>query len=256
MFGIKFDYASLGSGDTYNKKEIYIGTPYLKFISFGNEVQEMKYGTTPSSRDSKHYSFLNFIVINEYDFKTTGKYKFTSRSDGSQKEWDATWSYNLETRSITSELFYDTVKEDAIKKNDYIYPVAIAKNFNSWFRVYGIALISIEQYDYTQGSIQVDDGNGSKKELFTNAETDASWSEQFKNNPVDGRFQGMGLGYKITAEFYKENFSFFITSFYKRIKMDNQYSKLEGGGYADQIIADGSIQLKQKYTSFGLRYRF
>lgn len=262
IIGFSLNRSNIKSPNKYENEHLYVGTPYLKFFSYGREKLEILHDVNnsdvPAKKRSTQYTFLNFIIVKNTDFTTKQTYTFKSYKEGStgRQTREAYWDYNLETRSITSELFYDTVKEDAIKKNDYIYPIAVAKNFTSWFRMYGVAIVSIEQYDYTKGEVYFYDGNGTKTKLFSQEETDQDWNEHYKTNPVDGRFQGVGLGYKLTAEAYYKNLSFFITSFYKRIKMDNQYTPSEDGIYPDNIISTKNIELTQKYTSFGLRYRF
>lgn len=262
LFGFSINRSNIESPNKYENEQVYLGSPYLKFFSLGREKLEILHDVNnsdvPMKKRSTEYTMLNFIVIKNTDVIAKQTYTFSNYKPDTQgsKTETAYWKYNLETRSITSELFYETVKEDAIKKNDYVYPVAISKNFTSWFRLYGVAILSIEQYDYSKGEVYIYDENGTKKQLFTNAETDPVWNEHFKVNPIDARFQGIGIGYKLTAEAYYKDLSFYITSFYKKIKMDNQYSPAEGGGYPDQIVTTGNVEIVQKYTSFGLRYRF
>lgn len=259
MVGFSLDYSHLGSSDKYQRNEIYFGTPYLKFFSFGTVTNDIKHNGIPVTKRAKHYSLLNFIIINTYNFEASQNYSFRSYDSPAATpiETKAFWSYELETRSITTELFYDTVKEDALKKKDYIYPVAISQNFLSRYRIYGVAILSLEQYDYTRGKIHYFDQNGTKSELFLNdGNSPTGFENHYKVNPQDGRFKGIGFGYKLTAEAYFDEFSFFITSFYKRIKLNNFYTKTEGGGYPDNILTNGHIKIQQQYTSFGLRYRF
>ena len=276
MIGFDLDYSDLSGDEKYYTNEVYIGTPSLKFFAYGEHKENITYSTKPrdmaynitnnistnTQKDGYHYTFLSFLTVSNSDFTTKNTETIKTGDDDAHDEL-VTRQYNLEIKSISTENFYETTKEDVINNKEYIYPVAISKNITPWLRVYGVAIVSAENYDYSEGEAYYGkkDANSTKvkkTDIFrADEDTGELTSAQFQaTTPANARFKGYAYGYKLTAEAHIKKFSFFITSYYKKIILKNQSTQNGPNTYADQTIAVEKLNFIQKYTTFGLRYRF
>jgi len=260
MIGINLNYSDIDGKEEFHSNEIYIGTPSLKYLAYKEETQNIIYDTyinpqTKMSQEGYEYTFVHFLVVSRSKIKTVNKEKFIRTIDKTPFEYDQDFYRNitLETKSLTSENFYFNTKDDVLNNEEYIYPIAIAKNINSWLRVYGVAIFSVEQYDYSEGDTYYLDENSTtvpKKEIREDG------SDEYKSLVKDARFKGFGTGYKLTLEAHISDFSFFITSYKKDISLKNQSTAQDDGTYKDNIVALEKLKFKKQYTTFGLKYRF
>jgi hypothetical protein len=239
-----------------DRQEVYLGSPELKFFSYATGHNDVVSDDKYMSNSYYEYTFLTFLTIKNDNFHTSYKEQFKKYEDGSDVIKDVTLhrKYNLEIRTLSSENFYEKVKDDAINKEDYIYPIAIAKNFTSNFRVYGIIIASIEQYDYSKGeSYYYGDVNGtiSKINMYND---DNQYLEKLVCK--DARYKGYGFGYKITFEIYEKNISYYLTSYEKTIKLENQYEPNAEGVYSANVWPITNFNFKERYLTLGVRYRF
>jgi hypothetical protein len=177
-------------------------------------------------------------------------------------------SYNKEIYKLSTEELYRKVKYYAKQKEDFFfYGLAGAKNFTSYFRLYGVVIASYEQHEYRDGlaTLPDQDGNTTTTEYV---KTEWGGAETTGDNTyanVNGKFKGWGYGYHLTAEFYYKDLSFFVTSYFKKTKLKNYHDAVKGyeppddptkPNYAEGVIRTGDLTLKQQYTNFGLSYRF
>jgi len=276
MIGFEIDHSDLSNNMKYNEYEIYFGTPKLKFFAYSRSDENMKYDVIPrdlsynisnntsinTKKDSYKYTFLSFITVKNSDFTTTNKEIIKTGGEEAHSE-DVTRSYNLEIKSISTENLYETTKDNVLNNIEYIYPVAISKNATSWLRFYGVLIASFENYDYSEGEayyFKTTPGTNtiSKADLFKADEDtgDLTSANFLAIAPRDGRFKGFGYGYKLTAEAHIKNFSFFITSFYKKVSLKNYSTPNGPNTYSDGITNLQKLNVKEKYTSFGIKYRF
>ncbi len=236
-----------------DRKEIYLGSPKLKFFSYATGDDDVISDGKFMENKYFEYTFLTFLTIKHIDFHTQYQEQFKKTVDGKFTEQNVMLhrKYNLETRVLSSENFYEQVKEDVIAKNDYVYPIAISKNFTSNFRVYGVIIASIEQYDYTKGESYYYQ-NGTKIDMY-NKDDDPDYQKLVCK---DARYKGYGFGYKITFEIYYKNLTYYLTSYEKTIKLENQYTPNDAGAYPANDWPVENLNFEEKYLTVGIRYRF
>jgi len=276
MIGIDISRNNISGDNSYKREEIYFGTPSLKFIAYAEMQENMNYAvqardilynaadnkTIFTTRDITQYTVLSYLTVTSGNFQTKNMETLKASGATSSDEL-VTRVYDLEIRSISSENFYETTKEDAINEEDYIYPGAISQNITPWLRLYGVGIIAFENYDYTRGEAHYmakneDTGEMEKTSIFTPSDNAIQDDDNYINEestPANGRYKGFAYGYKLTLEAHLDNFSFFITSFNKKTELKNYATKL-AEGYKETIVSLEKLTFKEKYTKFGIRYRF
>ena len=261
IVGFHYTKNSIPSPDSIESKEIYIGTAKTKFLGYQLNDSDITYGARKYTQDSVKYTFYDLLTYEKTDIKTSGVESFIRQKDGNASEDMAYRALRVEKVILSSENLYHHVKENALEKDDYFYGVAISQNFTPWLRVYGIAIASYEQHDYSKGEANYyADVNGSQA-LVGVYDFDANTKNTL---PTDGRFKGFGYGYKLTAEAYWKNLSLFVTSYYKKTSLKNYHTRIRDPEtdvkgvlqYEPNITQKDTLDYLQKFTSFGLRYRF
>lgn len=256
IVGFQYSKNNLISPNKIDFKEIYIGSGKTKFLGYATEKTTIRYGNRIQKTDSVKYTFYDLLTYEKSDLSSNAIEDFTPNAptDMNITTSDVTRSFTFEKVSVSSENLYEHIKENTIDGENYFYGVAIAQNFTPWLRVYGVAIASYEQHDYSDGKANYLDTNGTRS-IFNEGVDDTN-----KMRPEDGKFKGFGYGYKLTAEAYWKNLSVFITNYYKKTKLKNYHSEVK---YAEadaepvsNLISEPELNFLQKYTSFGVRYRF
>jgi hypothetical protein len=257
IIGFNYYKNDIASPDSFDSKEIYIGSDKTKFLGYQQDERAIYYGARKNITETTKYTIYDILTIEQSKLISTATETFTpSTESNSTITAKVTRKYDFEKIMLTSENLYNHVKENAIDGENYFNGVAISQNFSSMFRIYGVAIVSYEQQDYSKGTANYD-VNGTEKSIFTPKEG-KTVSDLL---PINGRFKGFGYGYKITAEAYWKDFSLFLTSYYKQTNLKNyessiKYPATDSTAPVYNVISVGKIDFLQKYTSFGLRYRF
>jgi hypothetical protein len=261
IIGFNYYKNNIASPDSFDSKEIYIGSDKTKFLGYQKDETTINYGTRVSKAKTTKYTVYDILTIEENKLSSNDVETFypgttTDTADTTTavtSSVDRTMDY--QKIILSSENLYAHVKENAIDGENYFNGVAVSQNFSSMFRLYGVVIASYEQHDYSKGSATYVDVNGTTKSIFN-----AAVADRDKLVAREGRFKGFGYGYKLTAEAYWKDFSLFVTGYYKKTNLKNYYSTVKyAASDADpvaNVIALDKINFLQQYTSFGLRYRF
>ncbi|MDX9742497.1 MAG: hypothetical protein RBT59_01625 [Arcobacteraceae bacterium] len=262
IIGFNYYKNDIASPDKFDSKEIYIGSDKTKFLGYQKDETTIHYGTRVSKAKTTRYTVYDVLTIEQNKLSSTDSEIIAPGTTSDNADTTPLPSavpvyryMDYQKVIISSENFYNHVKENTIDGENYFNGVAISQNFSSLFRVYGVVIASYEQHDYSKGSANYIDTNGTTKSIFNESVADRD-----KLVARDGRFKGFGYGYKITAEAYWKDFSLFLTSYYKKTNLKNYESTIKyAASDAEQVsnvIALDKINFLQQYTSFGLRYRF
>lgn len=279
MIGINYSQNNIKQPAKFQNIELYFGTNVMKFFSYKKIKQDIIYNTnfqydyklkdadntdtikihnSDTSKDTTQLTFFNILIYSKSHFNESSKETINNTTSITHTKYD------LEITSLTSENFYDTVKNDALIGNDYIYPIAIAKNFTiskNNFRIYGLALLSYEHYDYSKVSGYKD--SNSTTSIYIKSDADGKANDimlKADEKEISGKFKGFGYGYKLTAEVYWDNFSMFITSYMKKLSLKNYHSGISkresNSAKPNNIVGNDTITFSNRYTTFGIKYRF
>ena len=259
IIGFNYYKNDMASPDSFDSKEIYIGSDKTKFLGYQKDETIIHYGTRVSKAKTTKYTVYDVLTIEQNKLSSNDIETFYPGVTADDDITTAVTS-NVDRKMdyqkiiLSSENLYNHVKENAIDGENYFNGAAISQNFSSMFRVYGVVIASYEQHDYTKGAATFDN-NGTMKSIYNSA-VDA------RDDLVarEGRFKGFGYGYKLTAEAYWKDFSLFVTGYYKKTSLKNYYNSIKypasGAEQVANVIAVDKINFLQQYTSFGLRYRF
>jgi hypothetical protein len=276
---IGFSYSKC---NIHHNSSIYVGTNSIQYLRYrrakssidftpnynynyqvkkDDPVLDYTIQSTNIKNDTTEYTFLNILTYSKSDIKET------SKEDHNGTASTVHSSYTLEKTILSTENLYDMVKEDTINNKDYFYPIAISKNINSYFRIYGVAIFSYEHYDYSNIQGYNDSNNtesiyvkGDAEQLADGLLLKGTGEGDAYESSIPGKFKGFGLGYKLTAEAYVNNFSFFLTAYYKRLNLKNYHvgisKKLSTANSPSHLVANEKLVFVDKYAIFGLRYTF
>ena len=260
IIGFNYYKNNITSPDSFDSKEIYIGSDKTKFLGYQKDETTIQYGTRVNKAKTTKYTVYDILTIEQNKLSSSDVETFYPGTTSNTSDTNTSVTSNVDRNAdyqkiiLSSENLYNHVKENAIDGENYFNGVAISQNFSSLFRVYGVVIASYEQHDYTKGTATFDN-NGTTQSIFN-----AAVADRDKLVAREGRFKGFGYGYKITAEAYWKDFSLFVTGYYKKTSLKNYYSSVKyAADDADQVanvIALDKINFLQQYTSFGLRYRF
>lgn len=257
IIGFNYSKNNISSPDKLDSKEIYFGSSKTKFLGYEQSDKKITYGARVNTAKTTKYTIYDILSIEQNKIASTGTEIFPDATgvtdvNGSGKVNRTT---NYEKISLSSENLYNHIKENAINGDNYFYGVAISQNFTSWLRMYGVVIASYEQHDYSNGKATTE-VNATALSIF------GTTAERQKLLATDGRFQGYGYGYNVTAEAYWKDLSLFVTSYYKKTNLKNYHTGIKDAVIVadtkpvDNVISDDRLTFLQKYTSFGLRYRF
>ena len=258
IVGFNYYKNNIETPDSFDSKEIYIGSDKTKFLGYQKDETTINYGARKNTIETTKYTVYDILTIEKSKLNSIATETFDPTSDLTVPQTGTvTRKYDFEKITLSSENLYKHVKENAMDGENYFYGVAISQNFNSMFRFYGVIIGSYEQHDYSNGTANYTDVNGTAKSIFYPDETNGNVGKLL---PIDGRFRGYGYGYKLTAEAYWKDISLFVTSYYKKTQLKNYHSGIRDAA-ADaetlvNVIATEKLDYLQQYTSFGLRYRF
>jgi len=260
IIGFNYYKNDIVSPDSFDSKEIYIGSDKTKFLGYQKDDTTIHYGRRVSKAKTTRYTVYDILTIQQNKLSSSDVETFFPGTTSNTSDTNTSVTSNVDRNAdyqkiiLSSENLYNHVKENAIDGENYFNGVAISQNFSSMFRVYGVIIASYEQHDYTKGSATFD-SNGTTKSIFN-----AAVADRDKLVAREGRFKGFGYGYKITAEAYWKDFSLFVTGYYKKTSLKNYYSSVkyaaDDADPVSNVIALDKINFLQQYTSFGLRYRF
>lgn len=261
IIGFNYYKNKIASPDSFDSKEIYLGSDKTKFLGYQRDETTIHYGSRINTAKTTKYTIYDILTVeqnkvNSNDIETFYPGTATDPTDTNTSVTSNVDRYmDYQKIILSSENLYNHVKENAIDGENYFNGVAISQNFSSMFRLYGVVIASYEQDDYSKGSAKYVDANGTTQSIFNPAVADRD-----KLVARDGRFKGFGYGYKLTAEVYWKDFSLFVTGYYKKTNLKNYYSTVKyaeaGADPVSNVIAVDKINFLQQYTSFGLRYRF
>ena len=107
------------------------------------------------------------------------------------------------------------------ESSEYFIPFIFSKQINSNFRVYGTAILSLVQYNYTDISNYFIDGNNTKTNISYTNKFDQTSNDLILvkdeaphvNLHLIGKYRGYEYGYKITASYDLKYYSLFLTSY-------------------------------------------
>lgn len=266
MGGILYNTLLLENSDTFETKSFYIGSDETIYFSYTIGEKNIFYNNLSETRDSKDeykkFSFLDILTVEKHKYSSKKNEDYSYVEDGVVKSNNdlITRKYNKEIYKISTDELYRKVKNEALKGEDFYYGIAGAKKLRPNFRVYGLLLASYEYHDISEG-IAYDTQERSIKETWVNSD-DITYYEDIK-----GKFKGIGYGYHITAELFYKDISFFITNYYKKLKLSNYHTNVRNyvntsddpttpTPFEVGVIRTKNIELTQQYTSFGLHYRF
>lgn len=260
IIGFNYSKNDITSPDSFDSKEIYIGSDKTKFLGYQKDETTIHYGSRISKAKTTKYTIYDILTIEQNRLSSNDVETFYpgTATDNGDTNTSVTSNVNrtmdYQKVIISSENLYNHVKENAIDGENYFNGAAISQTFSSMFRVYGVVIASYEQHDYSKGKSTFDN-NGTMQSIYNPAVADRD-----KLVVREGRFKGFGYGYKITAEAYWKDISLFVTGYYKKTSLKNYYSSVKyAAADADpvsNVIAVDKINFLQQYTSFGLRYRF
>ncbi len=264
IVGFNYYKNNLSSPDSFDSKEVYFGSSKTKFLSFQQDKTTIHYNTRVHNRETSKYTIYDILTIEKNKITSTDQENFYQNYTAQTGLFGPVTVYrsmDYEKITLTSENLYNHVKENALDGENYFYWVSVSQNFNSMFRLYGVAIASYEQHDYSDGEANYNttDGNGTivSINVFNTSRGDAKIADYLA---TDGKFKGFGYGYKLTAEAYWKDFSFFVTSYYKKTNLKNYHTAVRDAlpdtDPVANIISNDKLLFLQKYTSFGFRYRF
>jgi hypothetical protein len=260
IIGFNYYKNDMASPDSFDSKEIYIGSDKTKFLGYQKDETTIHYGTRVSKAKTTKYTVYDVLTIEQNKVSSNDIETFypgVTADDDITTAVTSNVERTIDYQKIilSSENLYTHVKENTIDGENYFNGVAIAQNFSSMFRLYGVVIASYEQHDYSKGAATYVDTNGTTKGIYNSA-----FDERDDLVAREGRFKGFGYGYKLTAEAYWKDFSLFVTGYYKKTSLKNYYNSIKyPAADAEQVvnvIAVDKINFLQQYTSFGLRYRF
>ncbi len=256
IIGFNYSKNFINDPDSFESKEIYLGSDKTKFLGYERADQKIIYGARRNKAQTVKYTIYDILTIEKSKLDSVAIETFldptaTTTTDTVYRTMD------YEKVTLTSENLYNHVRENAIDGETYFYGVAGAFNSHDMFRIYGVMIASYEQHDYSNGKADyLTDVNGTQT-LVSIFDVDADTQKLL---PKDGRFKGYGYGYKVTAEAYWKDFSLFVTSYYKKTSLKNYHTDIKNAlpdaDPLQNVIANDKISFLQQYTSFGLRYRF
>ena len=257
ILGFEYDKSNLSSSDKFDTLELYIGNDISKYFSYKKTTQDIEYGSRNTSKNTQEFIFFNFYSLLKSDFSVSSTESFGKKISGVDTNLTVQVNriYDLEINSFSSENFYDMVKNDAIKGKDYFYGLSISKNYNSKYRLYGIAILSYEKWDLSNGEAYYYDINGTKNEV-----KDVSDDDENKLIAVNGKFEGFSYGYKLTAEAYWEDVSIYLTAYTKKTILKNYHKgvkyKEPASDAPKQVIAKEKLTSSNNYLTLGIKYKF
>lgn len=272
MGGIQYKKIDFYGPSGIETKTLYLGSDETIYLSYTQGKQNILY-TDGNKRDSNtdysRFTFFDMLSIEKHSFASTKNedyvYYDSNQSLALRGNDNITRKYKKEIYKLSTEGLYRIVKQKALEKKDFFYGVAGAQNFNSYFRVFGLGILSYEHHDISDGIGQDSEGRIIKAEWGgSEIATDLETLDYYDG--VKGKFKGIGYGYHITAEAYYKDFSFFITSFYKITKLKNYHTSVlhfeppkeedEDPVYELGVIRYKDFIQKDQYLNFGIKYRF
>jgi len=267
---IGFNYEKTLNGNNFDSKEIYLGTSSMKYISYKKIKDDIKYSLRNTQKDISTFTLFNIVDISKEELshkklQTLDSTKNTLLNITGPKMIHR--DYTLEKFRLTSEYMYDIAKEDSFKNSEYFIPFIFSKQINSNFRVYGTAILSLVQYNYTDISNYFIDGNNTKTNISYTNKFDQTSNDLILvkdeaphvNLHLIGKYRGYEYGYKITASYDLKYYSLFLTSYYKATNLKNKH-RLDDKGFISaergNALVYNSLKFTQYYLSFGLNYKF
>jgi hypothetical protein len=253
IVGFEYSYSILASKQKLSSQEVYLGTPAIKYLSIKKEKQEINYTNASNSdqfisKKSQEYILYNFLTYKRSKYDVLIKnHSFTHL--GLIQKADVTQKSQVTIISVSSDNYYDMVKEDAIANNNYFNGIALSTNFSNNIRVYGLVLASIDTYEshYSNNF----DSNGTST-LIKEASTDSDHDDK-------ASYRGYSYGLKITVQKYWANSSLALTAYTKDTKLKNSY-KTNSEGTIDEteinIFKKDKISFSNRYMSLAYNYKF
>jgi hypothetical protein len=272
IIGAEYEINNFESSDKLEKTKLYVGSTRTLYLAYEEASQDVVYKNTTqrnTGKSSKKFTLYDILSFSKSEFKSTNTETFARDLNDGNGEQNITAQVFRKNQydivSLSTENLYQSIKEDCYEGNDYFYGVAISQNFTPNFRMYGLMIASYEHHDYHKGEAYFfsEDENGTSVRTTVKNDSD---DDHNKLIAVDGRFKGMGFGYKLTAELHYQNLSFFITGYTKKTTLDNYHTGIKNyvkptddsadDGFPSQVIRKKTITYKEEYLTFGLKYRF
>lgn len=280
-FGIKIEKTKEESDYTLNENELYLGSSHTTYFSYAQKKQEVQYSNTSqihSTNKTTKFSIYDFLTIEKGDNTMITNSNVSFRLElntGDVKENNKsisaplTYTSDLEVITLTTENLYKDIQADALSGEDFITPVGFAKNFNPFFRIYGVFILSYEHHSKSSGRIRFENNStmytiGAEQDSDTGAITykafdnDVKISDDSSNTFVgeNARHKGFGYGYKITLEASIEDISLFLTAYEKKTKLKAYHTDNITNTQSIAIVQNNTLNYHTKNITFGIKYRF
>jgi len=284
---IGFNYTNTLSGITYDSKELYIGTSAMKYFGYNKITKDVDYTSRDTKEEIDEFTFLNIMTITKEKLKSNKvetilalkallheelKDQVTVIPDTGNGETlqsnaivTAHRNHELETFRISSENLYNVLENDLQNGEEYLNPIMFSKKINSNFEVYGLAILSLAQYNYTYiENYYNSDSNATKTNLSfsVNTQSDAILDmaqPTISSYFMSGKYEGYEYGFKTTAKYRLKNFSAFVTAYYKKLILSNKFDKetvRNGAIDTHSKIFYRKLEYVDKYINFGVSYNF
>lgn len=268
---IGFSYDRSINGISYDSKEIYFGNDDMRYLSYKKTSNKINYNGLKTKKKVDTLTLFNIIDISKEDFTSANIEHLSDEKNtlfSINQDKVIHRDYTLEKFRLTSEHFYEIAKNDSYKNNTYLLPGIFSKNINSNIKIYGVAILSMVQYNYTNIENYYLDSNGSKTNISyqSNIENQiislnkvTSSDELAKVFNIVGKYRGFEYGYKATVEYMLNRYSLYLTSYYKITNLKNKHSTDEVGNVSsdlNNVLNYKSLKFTQYYLNFGFKYRF
>ena len=300
MLGVKYNQMVLSDSDKFKEQTLYYGSGETIYFSYtqgdknidytsgtrversfdGNATQytDLSDGGRSSKNEYTKYTFFDLLTYEKQSFFSTKSEEY-DYFDGINDVFNATGdvyrTYKKEVWKLSTEDLYRQVKNDAMKKDDFLYFYGGSKKLFDNIKVYGILIASYEHHDYKEGKAYALDDEG--EEVFVKAQwgdtADTALEENDQYDGISGKFKGFSYGYHITAQYDYKNFDFFLSLYSKTLRLKNYhddvknyvktYAEGDDGAQGDEeykyalgIIREPEIIIKDTHLSFGVSYTF
>jgi hypothetical protein len=269
MIGI--NYTKSLSGIEYDAKEIYLGSKTMKYLSFKTIQKDIDYGLRDTKKTIDEYTVFNIFKISKEKLSSskveTLDVTLAALHPLVTAPININRNYSLETFSLSSENLYQMVEEDLLKGEEYLNPIMFSKQINSNFSIYGVAILSFVQYNYTSidNYYNTTDANATRTSVSYGAKTTDGVSilDQSKATTssffLSGKYRGYEYGYKISAQYKVKQYALLLTAYNKQIAIKNKFTTVDAGKTSTDtynVLFHQDLSLSQEYINLEFKYNF
>ena len=264
----------------YDSKELYIGTPYLKYLSIKNISSDVDFSSNTLNKDIKEYTFFGFITYSTQSMNSTKLESIVNKIQKFSTETQAVVpsgskinihrDYELEEFTVSTEFLYDIAKYDNLNNEQYILPGMVSKKLTSNISIYGTVILGYVQKNYTAIDNYFVDTNGTKQNITYSTKLE---KEKLKLNTEDNgiiptvdkphfiaQYRGFEYGFKASIQYQIKNITVFATGYQKITKLSNKHKLDEAqeniSTDKNNVVTYDKISYKERYLSVGMTYKF